>query len=90
MGLEKVCITVLSKINDQIPLGECFEVFNMPDREDLEDRIRNNLIYYRTNYLALYALFLLITAQELIYPLKCRVSSLKFAVIDACIAIMWM
>ncbi|KNB44739.1 hypothetical protein JH06_2366 [Blastocystis sp. subtype 4] len=45
-----------------IPLDECFEKFNVPEGSKLEDRIRNNFIYYRTNYLALYGLLLLITS----------------------------
>ena len=41
-------------------MSECFEKFNMPDLPRLEDRVKNNFIYFRTNYMALYVLLLVI------------------------------
>ena len=46
----------------EIPLSEFFEKFNVPDMSRLEDRVTNNFIYFRTNYLALYVLLLVIAA----------------------------
>ncbi|KAK8792696.1 hypothetical protein WA171_002648 [Blastocystis sp. BT1] len=63
-----------------IPLDECFEKFNVPEGSKLEDRIRNNFIYYRTNYLALYGLLLLITSF----------SSPLFAVADILVVVAWL
>ena len=89
-GWRKFVLLIIIGCNNQIPLEECFEKFNMPDRDNLNERICNNLTYYRTNYLALYVLFLLITAQDYIFLLRNSISSLKFAIIDACVAILWM
>ena len=43
-------------------MSEFFEKFNVPDMSRLEDRVTNNFIFFRTNYLALYVLLLVIAA----------------------------
>ncbi|KAK8826306.1 hypothetical protein WA538_001446 [Blastocystis sp. DL] len=63
-----------------IPLKECFEKFNVPDASRLEDRISNNFVYYRTNYLALYVLLLVIAAF----------TAPVFSVVDFCLVLLWM
>lgn len=60
LGLVEVRTILVTKFDLQIPLSECFEKFNMPDLSRLEDRVKNNFIYFRTNYLALYVLLLVI------------------------------
>ncbi|KAK8833607.1 hypothetical protein WA577_001539 [Blastocystis sp. JDR] len=63
-----------------IPLKEFFEKFNVPDMTRLEDRMTNNFIYFRTNYLALYVLLLIIAALNA--PI--------FALVDLCVFALWM
>ena len=60
LGLGQIRTILVIKFDLQIPLSECFEKFNMPDLPRLEDRVKNNFIYFRTNYLALYVLLLVI------------------------------
>ena len=48
-----------------VTLAKLFDVSSATIRAEmsrLEDRVNNNLIYYRMNYLALYALMLVIIA----------------------------
>lgn len=47
-------------------MKEFFEKFNVPDMARLEDRMTNNFIYFRTNYLALYVLLLIIAAFAIV------------------------
>ncbi|KAK8795831.1 hypothetical protein WA171_003799 [Blastocystis sp. BT1] len=63
-----------------IPLKECFEKFNVPDGSRLEDRVSNNFVYYRTDYLALYVLLLLIAGF----------GAPVFAVVDFCLVLLWL
>ena len=59
----------------------------MPEMSNLADRVSNNLIYYRMNYLALYACMLVIIAYILFFlysyeacPLRsslCSISALR-------------
>ena len=58
---------------------------------NLEDRVSNNLIYYRMNYLALYVCMLVIIAYILFFSLFMqRMSSPFFAMLDFCIALLWL